>query len=105
LIVVVMLTFVGLPWGDQRDAGVDLPGDAAERAYDTDVPGVDLGEAEEHRGEDEDHARAAHGDEPRQPIGMPFGVDAVGVGVTVKDEEDANADSDHPDDGDEDPEH
>ena len=50
---------VGLPGRDQRDARLDLTRDAAERAHDADVPGIDLRKAEEHGREDEDHARRA----------------------------------------------
>ena len=77
---------VGLPRRDQRDARVDLAGDAAERAHHADVTGIDLREAEEHGREQEDAARDADRQEPLRTIGVALDVDAIGSGIAVEDE-------------------
>ena len=95
----------GLPRRDQRDAGVDLPRDAPERAHHADVAGVDLREAEEHRREHEDAGGRADRDETLWPVGVALDVDAVGIRVAVEDQNDTNSHDEHPDDGEEYPEH
>ena len=96
---------VGLPGRDQRDARLDLARDAAERAHDAHVPGIDLRKAEEHRGEHPDGTRNADRQQARDAVGVALDVDAVGVGIAVEDEPGADPHGNDPDDREQNPEH